>query len=77
MYKTVAIKKSNLLPKSLLSLDPPLGALQLSPAAASLSLLAKLPPRVNCFLEEKQQAAADKVEEKRGKKEDTKLNYPV
>lgn len=63
--------KPHLFPKSKLSLDPPLGALQLSPAV-SLPLLAKLPPRVNSFLEEKQQAAANKVEEERGKQKDTK-----
>ena len=73
--QSVTNSKCHLLPKSRLSLDPPLGALQLSPAAASLPLLAKLPPRVNRFLEEKQQAAADKVEEERGKKKDTKCNY--
>ena len=68
--QSVTNTKCHLLPKSWLSLDPPLGALQLSPAAASLPLLAKLPPRVNCFLEEKQQAAADKVEEERGEHRD-------
>ena len=60
--RTVTKSKCHLLPKSWFNLDPPLGALQLSPAV-SLPLLAKLPPRVNCFLEEKQQPAADKVEE--------------
>ena len=58
--QSVTNSKCHLLPKSRLNLDPPLGALQLSPAV-SLPLLAKLPPRVNCFLEEKQQAAADKL----------------
>ena len=50
--------------------------LQLSPAV-SLPLLAKLPPRMNSFLEEKQQAAANKVEEERRKHTDTKSNYLV
>ena len=71
VVRTVTKSKFHLLPKSRLSLDPPVGALQLSPAV-SLPLLAKLPPRVNCSLKEKQQGAANKVEEERGKHNDTK-----
>ena len=73
--QSVTNSKCHLLPKSLFNLDPPLGALQLSPAAASLPLLAKLPPRVNRFLEEKQQPAADKVDEEREKHTETESNY--
>ena len=68
--------KSNLLPDGLLSLNPLLGALQFSPAVP-LSLLAKLAPRMNRFLKEEQQAAADKVEEQRWKQKDTKYKYLV
>ena len=56
-------KKCHLLPNGRLHLDPPLGSLQLPPAPP-LPLLAKLPPRVEGFLKEEKQAAADKVEEK-------------
>ena len=62
-------QKCHLLPDGRLHLNPPLGSLQLPPAL-SLPLLAELPPRVEGFLKEEKQAAADKVEEERGKEKD-------
>ena len=67
MYTEVCVQhvctvKTHLVPEGLLSLDPSLGALELSPAVA-LPLLAQMPPRVNCLLKEEQQPAARKVEE--------------
>ena len=54
--------KTHLIPYGWLSLDPPLGALELSQAVA-LPLLAQMPPRVNCLLKEEQPPTASKVKE--------------
>ena len=67
-------QKCHLLPNGRLHLDPPLGSLQLPPAL-SLPLLAKLPPRVEGFLKEEKQAAANEVEQEWSKEEDTKISH--
>ena len=67
MYTEVCVQhvctaKTHLVPEGWLSLDPPLGALELSPAVA-LPLLAQMPPRVNCLLKKEQPPTASKVKE--------------
>ena len=67
MYTEVCVQhvctaKTHLVPEGLPSRDPPLGALELSPAVA-LPLLAQMPPRVNCLLEKEQEPTASKVGE--------------
>ena len=64
MFMDLAMNKADqthLVPDGWLSLDPSLGALELSPAVA-LPLLAQVPPRVNCLLKKEQHPTASNVE---------------